>query len=58
MLEFTEEVSSLEGSASQMTIEKLLPLGSLEPGKYILKLKVTDRLKKESLTQQDQFSIT
>ena len=58
VLEFTEEVTALEGSASQMTIEKLLPLGSLEPGKYILKLKVTDRLKNESLTQQAQFSIT
>jgi hypothetical protein len=58
ILEFTEEVTALEGSASQMTIEKLLPLGSLEPGKYILKLKVTDRLKNESLTQQAQFSIT
>jgi len=58
VLEFTEEVSALEGSASQMTIEKLLPLGSLEPGKYILKLKVTDSLKNESLTQQAEFSIT
>jgi GWxTD domain-containing protein len=58
VLEFTEDIAALEGSASQMTIEKLLPLGSLEPGKYILKLKVTDRLKNESLTQQAQFSIT
>jgi len=58
VLEFTEEVSALEGSASQITIEKLLPLGSLEPGRYILKLKVTDSLKNESLTQQAQFSIT
>jgi GWxTD domain-containing protein len=58
VLEFTEEVSLLEGSASQMTIEKLLPLGALEPGKYILKLKITDSLKNESLTQQAEFSIT
>jgi len=58
VLEFTEDIAALEGSASQMTIEKLLPLGSLEPGKYILKLKVTDSLKNESLTQQAQFSIT
>lgn len=58
VLEFTEEVSALEGSAAQMTIEKLLPLSSLEPGKYILKLKVTDSLKNSSLTQQAEFSIT
>jgi 5-hydroxyisourate hydrolase-like protein (transthyretin family) len=57
VLEFTEDVASIEGSASQMTIEKLLPLKSLEPGKYVLKLKVTDKLRNQSLTQTSQFSI-
>lgn len=57
VLEFTEEVTGLEGSASQMTIEKLLPLASIEPGNYTLKIKVTDQLKNSSLTQQAQFLI-
>lgn len=57
VLEFTEEVTGLEGSASQMTIEKLLPLASIEPGNYTLKIKVTDQLKNASLTQQAQFLI-
>lgn len=57
VLEFKEDLSSIEGSSSQMTVEKLLPLGSMEPGQYTLKLKVTDKLRNQSLTQSAQFSI-
>jgi GWxTD domain-containing protein len=57
VLEFKEDVSSVEGSAAQLTIEKLLPLGSMDPGQYTLKVKVTDKLKNQSLTQSAQFSI-
>jgi len=58
VLEFSEDVSDLEGSASQVTIEKLLPLTNMEPGQYTIKVKVTDKLKNTSLTQSAQFSIT
>ena len=58
VLEFTEDVASLGGSASQLTIEKLLPLESLEPGLYTLRIKVTDKLKNETLTQQARFTIS
>lgn len=58
VIEFTEDAAALEGSASQVTIEKLLPLANLEPGKYTLKVKVTDKLKNASLTQSAQFSVT
>ncbi len=58
VLEFTEDLTGLEGSASQMTIEKLLPLQSLAPGQYTLRLKVTDKLKNQSLTQSAQFSVS
>jgi GWxTD domain-containing protein len=58
VLEFTEDVSALEGSAFQMTIEKLLPLADMAPGQYTLKVKITDKLKNSTLTQSAQFSIT
>ncbi|WP_321474511.1 GWxTD domain-containing protein [uncultured Paludibaculum sp.] len=60
VLEFTEDVAGIEGSASQMTIEKMLPLDNLKlaPGQYTLRLKVTDKLRNQSLTQSAQFSIT
>jgi hypothetical protein len=41
-----------------MTIEKLLPLESLEAGQYTLRIKVTDTLKNETLTQQTEFTIS
>ena len=58
VLEFSEDVANLPGSASQLTIEKLLPLDSLEAGQYTLRIKVTDKVRNESLTQQAQFTIS
>jgi GWxTD domain-containing protein len=58
VIDFTEDLTSLEGSASQMTIEKLLPLQALEPGRYIIRLKVNDKVRNQSLTQSAEFSIT
>jgi hypothetical protein len=40
-----------------MTIEKLLPLQSLQPGRYVIRLKVNDRVKNQTLTQSSEFSI-
>jgi GWxTD domain-containing protein len=57
VLEFTEDATGLEGSASQLTVEKLLPLSNLEPGQYTLKVKVTDKLKNDTLTQSAQFTV-
>jgi len=58
VLEFTEEISAIPGSAaSQTVIEKLLPLASLEPGDYTLQLKVTDKLRDESLTPSAKFKV-
>jgi GWxTD domain-containing protein len=57
VLEFAEDAAALDGSASQATIEKLLPLANFEPGKYTLKVKVTDKLKNASLTQSAQFTV-
>jgi hypothetical protein len=41
-----------------MTIEKLLPLKDLAPGRYLLRLKVNDKLRGQTLTQSEEFSIT
>jgi hypothetical protein len=59
IFEFTEDIASLPGaSASQVTIEKLLPLQKLLPGSYTLKLKITDRNRNQILTPSAQFSVT
>ena len=58
VIEFSEALTELEGSASQMILKKLLPLSNMEPGQYTLKIKVTDKLRNQTLTQSAQFSIT
>ena len=59
IFEFTEDVASLPGaSASQVTVEKLLPLQNLQPGQYTLKLKITDRNRNQTLTPSAQFTVT
>jgi hypothetical protein len=58
VLEFSEDLATLEGSASQITIEKLLPLQTLEAGQYTLKIKVTDKLKEQTLTQTANFKVS
>ena len=56
---FTEDVGQIPfASASQVTIEKLLPLNSLVPGQYTLRLKVTDKNRNQTLTPSVQFTVT
>ncbi|MGA2772873.1 MAG: GWxTD domain-containing protein [Bryobacteraceae bacterium] len=56
---FTEDVGLIPGaSTSQVTIEKLLPLNTLVPGQYTLRLKVTDKNRNQTLTPSVQFTVT
>jgi len=58
VFEFSEEVAAVpSASATQVTIEKLLPLKSLEPGKYRLNMKVTDKNSKQVLTPSATFTV-
>ena len=58
MLDYTEEVTALPGaSAQQVTVEKLLPLRSLDAGEYTLKLKVVDRNRNQTLTPTASFTV-
>ncbi len=59
IFEFSEEVSAIDGaSATQVTVEKLLPLQTLVPGKYILKMKVVDRNRDATLTTAANFRVS
>jgi GWxTD domain-containing protein len=58
VLDYTEDINSIKGSsAQQVTVEKLLPLQSLEPGMYSLKMKVTDKSTNQVLTPAANFTI-
>jgi GWxTD domain-containing protein len=59
IFEFSEDVVNVEGaSAQQVTIEKVLPLKTMHPGSYTLRVKVTDRNSNQVLNQATTFTVT
>lgn len=56
IFEFTEEIK--DGTPTEVTIEKLLPLKSLAPGQYELKMKVTDKIRNLTVTPSAKFTVT
>jgi len=58
LLDYTENVTDIPGaSAQQVTVEKLLPLQSLEPGQYTLKMKVVDNNRNQTLNPTASFTV-
>jgi hypothetical protein len=57
IFEFTEDLTN-SSSATEVTIEKVLPLGSFEPGRYELRMKVTDKVRNQSLPSVTKFTVT
>jgi len=58
VLEYTEDVKDLPGaSAQQVTVEKVLPLETLVPGQYTLKMKVVDKNSNQTLTPTANFTV-
>jgi hypothetical protein len=59
VMDFTEDLASIpNASASQVTIEKLLPLSSLEAGTYTLKVRATDKNRNQTVVQQGNFTVS
>ena len=58
VFEYTEDVSAISGGASQVVIEKLLPLQNMEPGQYTLRMKVVDKKRNQTLTPTATFTVT
>jgi hypothetical protein len=58
VLDFTEDLAKIpNASASQVTIEKLLPLKTLAPGTYTLKVKATDKAGNQTVEQTSNFTV-
>ena len=54
----SEKAEEIKGaSGQQLTLEKVLPLESLEPGKYKLTVKVTDHITNKSITPTASFTV-
>jgi len=50
LLSQTENSSKLKNASQQITLQKTMPLKALQPGKYTVQIKVTDNVKKQSIT--------
>ncbi|HYL73118.1 MAG TPA: GWxTD domain-containing protein [Bryobacteraceae bacterium] len=58
VLDYTEELIQIPGASSQqVTVEKLLPLQSLDPGQYTLKMTVVDKNRNQTLTPTANFTV-
>jgi hypothetical protein len=58
VMDYTEDVTALPGaSAQQVTVEKLLPLDTLQPGQYTLTMKVTDKSRNQTVTPTATFTV-
>jgi len=57
ILNATEDSKKLGASSDQLTLEKTLPLASLEPGKYIVKISVDDDVTRQQIAQSAPFTV-
>lgn len=57
LLNTQENSTELGATADQLTIEKTLPLASLEPGKYIVKISVDDDVDQQQIAESAPFTV-
>jgi hypothetical protein len=58
VFDLSEDLNSIQdNSAQQVTVEKILPLKTFEPGQYTLKLKVVDKKRNQVLTPSATFTV-
>ncbi len=57
VLDAQEEAGKLNPNADQLTLEKTMPLASLEPGRYQVVIKVNDGVSKHSIAESAPFIV-
>jgi GWxTD domain-containing protein len=57
VMQFKETSSDMKQTGDQVTIERLLPLATLAPGKYTLEVSATDKLAQSTISRSAEFSI-
>src|SRR5271163_2314615 len=57
IMQFKETSEEMKQTGDQITIERLLPLATLTPGKYTLVIDATDSLSKQTITRTAEFSV-
>ncbi|MGC2604189.1 MAG: GWxTD domain-containing protein, partial [Silvibacterium sp.] len=57
LLDTSEDSKKLGANLDQLTVEKSLPLASLLPGKYLVKVMVDDSISKQDIAQSAPFTV-
>jgi GWxTD domain-containing protein len=57
VLQFKETSDDMKQTGDQITIERLLPLTTLTPGKYTLEINATDKLSNQSISRTADFTV-
>jgi GWxTD domain-containing protein len=57
VMQFRENSEQMKQTGDQITIERLLPLATLTPGKYSVEVVATDAFSKQTITRTGEFSV-
>jgi uncharacterized protein (DUF2141 family) len=57
LLSQTEDAAKLKNASQQITLQKTMPLKALQPGKYTVQIKVTDNVKKQTVSPTVTFEL-
>ena len=57
VMQFKESSTEMNQTGDQVTLERLLPLATLSPGKYTLQVSATDALSNQTILRSADFSI-
>jgi GWxTD domain-containing protein len=57
LLDTEENSKTMSANSDQLTVEKSLPLASLQPGKYLVKVMVNDSVSKQQIAQSAPFTV-
>jgi GWxTD domain-containing protein len=57
IMQFKETSEEMKQTGEQITIERLLPLATLAPGKYTIEINATDTLSNQTITKTADFSV-
>src|SRR5712671_174197 len=57
VMQFKETGGEMKQTGDQVTIERLLPLATLAPGKYTLEVSATDALANQTISRSAEFTI-
>src|SRR5436190_14847349 len=57
VMQFKETSGEMKQTGDQVTIERLLPLGTLPPGKYSLEVNATDTLSNQTISRSAEFTV-